>query len=57
MADERTDKKRRSSKTPAIAIDIALAIIATLLMMRTQLPAMLHQVAGIAFGVLTAVHM
>ena len=57
MADERTDKKRRSSKTPAIAIDIALAIIATLLMMRTQLPAMLHQVAGIAFGVLTAVQM
>ena len=57
MADERTDKKRRSSKTPAIAVDIALAIIATLLMMRTQLPAMLHQVAGIAFGVLTGVHM
>ena len=57
MADERTDTKRRSSKSPSIAIDIALAIIATLLMMRTQLPAMLHQVAGIAFGVLAAVHM
>lgn len=57
MTAERTDKNRRSSKASAIAIDIALAIVATLLMMRTQLPAMLHQVSGIAFGVLTAVHM
>ena len=42
MADERTDKERRSSKTPALAVDIALAVVATLLMMRSQLPAMLH---------------
>ncbi len=41
----------------AIAIDIALAVAATLLMMRVHLPAMLHQVAGIAFGVLIGVHL
>ena len=57
MTAERTDKNRRSSKAPAIAIDVALAFVTTLLMMRTQLPAMLHQVAGIAFGVLTGAHM
>ncbi|MCR4871339.1 MAG: hypothetical protein K5859_08590 [Atopobiaceae bacterium] len=57
MAAERTDKGRRSSKTQTIAIDVALAVAATLLMMRAQLPAMLHQVAGIVFGVLTAVHL
>lgn len=57
MSVERTDKGWRASKTLAIAIDITLAVVATLLMMRTQLPAMLHQVAGIAFGVITGVHM
>ena len=57
MAAERTNKDGRSSKASTIAVDVVLAIIATLLMMRAQLPAMLHQVAGIAFGVLTAVHM
>lgn len=57
MVAERTNKNRRTSKAPAIAVDIALAIIAALLMMRAQLPAMLHQVAGVAFGALTGVHM
>lgn len=57
MTAERTDKNRRASKTPAIAVDIVLAFVTTLLMMRTQLPAMLHQVAGIAFGMLAGVHM
>ena len=38
-------------------MDVALAVTATLLMMRAQLPEMLHQVVGIAFGLLTAVHM
>ena len=48
---------RRTDKAAGIAVDVALALVATLLMMRSQLPPMLHQVAGIAFGLLTATHM
>lgn len=57
MAEQDAKARRRSSKTAGIAVDVALALTATLLMMRAQLPAMLHQVAGIAFGVLIAIHM
>ena len=57
MAEQDAKARSHGSKTGRIAVDVALALTATLLMMRAQLPAMLHQVAGLAFGVLTAVHM
>ena len=57
MAEQDAKTRRRSSKTAGIAVDIALALVATLLMMRAQLPPLFHQIAGIAFGVLIAIHM
>ena len=57
MASRDDSPRQHPGKAPAIVVDVALALAATLLMMRTQLPALLNQLLGIAFGLLTAVHM
>ncbi len=57
MGERREQRGRSRTKVPAFAVDIALFVLLTLLMMRAQLPALFHQVAGIAFGALVMAHL
>lgn len=49
-------EKRGRSRRRGIAIDVAIASLATALMMRQHFPAMLHQIGGVLFGIPIAIH-
>lgn len=49
-------EKQGRIRRGGIVIDVALALLATALMMRQHFPAMLHQICGVLFGILIAIH-
>lgn len=49
-------EKQGRDRRGGIVIDVSLALLATALMMRQHFPAMLHQICGVLFGILIAIH-